>query len=320
MIGIIGSGSWATAIVKILLENKNRKVNWWVRRAEVRDSLQHCGRNPHHLKEVVLDKERIHVDTDLATIVSTSDVLVVAVPSVYMADVLGQLKPETFRGKQLVSAVKGFVTEEQISVSQYIEMHLQMSPDNVCVVSGPSHAEEVAAGQPTFLTAASSNPRLADDIAAALRCSYIHTYVSDDVRGIELCGLTKNIYAIAAGIAAGIGYGDNLLAVLTAAAANELQALMGNAPLSKCISSDLMATCFSRHSRNRQLGEAVAHGTMPADHFAATNMVAEGYFSANILHNLPKSSPSPIADAVYRVLYCGTDPKKEIDCLIQNVL
>ena len=320
MIGVIGSGSWATAIVKILLENKGRRVNWWVRRAEICDSLQHNGRNPHHLKEVILDKERLHVSTDLAAIVAASDMLVVAVPSVYVASVLTQLNPEAYRGKRLVSVVKGFVTEEQTSISQYIEQRLQLPADNICVVSGPSHAEEVAAGQPTFLTIASSNPRLADEMSEALRCSYIHTWVSDDVRGLELCGLTKNVYAVAAGMAAGIGYGDNLIAVLTAAAADELKALVDGTSMSRCLFSDLMVTCFSRHSRNRRLGEAVAHGTTPADHFATTDMVAEGYYSADILHAMAKPSSTPIADAVYRVLYCGTNPKEELDMLIQTVL
>lgn len=320
MIGILGSGSWATAIVKILLEDNSRKVNWWVRRTETCDSIQHTGRNPIHLKEIDLDKDRLNVSTNLSEVVEGSDVLIVAIPSIYVASVLNQLSPKAYQGKQLVSVVKGFVTEKHTSVSYFLRQSMQVSEENICVVSGPSHAEEVACGQPTFLTVASSNLRLAKKIAEELQCNYIHTNISDNVDGLELCGLAKNVYAVAAGMAAGVGYGDNLIAVLTAAAACELKTLVNSNEIPRLFLSDLMVTCFSRHSRNRRLGEAIANGTTPADHFAATGMVAEGYYSAEILHAMPKHQPTPIADAVYRVLYCGTNPKEEIDLLIQTVL
>lgn len=320
MIAVIGSGSWATAIVKILLTDSHRSINWWVRSPEVRDSLATTGRNPRHLTALQLDATRLNVSTDLAAIVATSDTLLLAVPSVYLADTLSLLPVDTYRGKHIVSAVKGYLPQQRLSVSQYLEQHLMIPSDDIAVVSGPSHAEEVAEGKATFLTIASPNRQLANEISNTLSCSYIHTSVSDEVYAIELCGLAKNVYAIAAGIANGLGYGDNLVAVLTTAAAHELQGIIPETTLAFRLLSDLIVTCFSRHSRNRALGEAVAHGVKPDDHFRATGMVAEGYYSAAILHDMPTPCPTTIAEAVYNILYRDADPKQSIDNLIDNIL
>lgn len=317
---MIGSGSWATAIVKILLEDKERTLRWWVRDPEVCDSLSSTGHNPRHLKETQLDTRRIQVDTDLAKVVADSDLLILAVPSVYLAGTLAQLPAEAYRGKRFVSVVKGYIPLHNQSVSQYLERQLAIPSDHICVVSGPSHAEEVAEGKATFLTVASSELRLAHEVASLLSCSYIHTSVSDEVYTIELCGLTKNIYAIAAGVAAGLGYGDNLIAVLTTAAAHELQELLPETTLTFRLLGDLIVTCFSRHSRNRALGEAVARGVKPAEHFRATGMVAEGYYSAALLHDMATPCATPIAEAVYNILYLGADPRKCLNDLIDNNL
>lgn len=319
MIGIIGSGSWATAIVKILLEKPQCTLHWWVRQPSVSDSLHTTGRNPLHLTSTTLDRHRIHVSCDLAAVVAASDTLVLAVPSVYVAQVLDTLPKGALQGKRIVSAVKGYIPDCQLSVTEYLHTVHGLPADALCVVSGPSHAEEVAMEQPTFLTVASSNQLLATEVAELLRCRYIHTLVSDEVHTIELCGLTKNVYAIAAGLAAGLGYGDNLIAVLTTAAAHELQDIFPETRLSFRLLSDLIVTCFSRHSRNRALGEAVAHGTLPDDHFRHTGMVAEGYYSAKVMHLIDKHHATPIAEAVYQVLYCGADPKQTVDQLIDSI-
>lgn len=317
---MIGGGSWATAIVKILLENKQRRINWWVRSREVRDGLATTGRNPHHLASVSLDASRYSVSTDLAEVVAASDTLVLAVPSIYLADTLVQLPSEAYRGKRFVSAVKGYILRQGVSVSRFLQEQLSIGSDRIGVVSGPSHAEEVAEGKATFLTVASCNRQLAEEIASMLSCNYIHTSVSDEVSTIELCGLTKNVYAVAAGLAAGLGYGDNLVAVLTTAAAHELQGILPETTLAFRLLGDLIVTCFSRHSRNRALGEAVARGMQPADYFRSSGMVAEGYYSAAIMHHMTSPCPTPIAEAVYGVLYEGADPREAIENLINNVL
>lgn len=320
MIAMIGSGSWATAIVKILLEDTERTLNWWVRDEEVSNSLSSTGRNPRHLTDVQFDPHRLRVSTDLAAIVADSDLLILAVPSVYLANTLAQLPIESYRGKRFVSVVKGYIPRYNQSISQYLERHLSIPAKNICVVSGPSHAEEVAEEKATFLTVASSRQQLADEVAQTLRCDYIHTSTSNEVYTLELCGLTKNIYAIAAGMAAGMGYGDNLIAVLTTAAAHELQGLLPETTLAFRLLGDLIVTCFSRHSRNRALGEAVAQGIKPEAHFRATGMVAEGYYSAALLHEMATPCATPIAEAVYNILYLNADPKECFQNLIDNNL
>ena len=320
MIAVIGSGSWATAIVKILLEDRHRRLLWWVRSVEVRDSLAATGHNPRHLPNTPLDARRLTVSTDLAAVVDKCDLLIVAVPAVYLPDVMEQLPVDAYRGKRIVSAVKGYVPQYRQSVSQYLERRLAMRAENICVVSGPSHAEEVALGKATFLTVASANRKLADEVASLMACNYIHTSVSDEVVAIELCGLAKNVYAIAAGLAAGLGHGDNLVAMLTTAAAHELQDIIPDTTLAFRLLGDLIVTCFSRHSRNRALGEAVAKGLKPDEYFHSSGMVAEGYYSAAAMHDLPSQKPTPIAETVYNILYRDADPKESINYLIDNIL
>lgn len=319
MIAIIGSGSWATAIVKILLEKPQQTLLWWVRQAVVRDNLSATGHNPLHLPSIQFDTQRITVSCDLSATVAAADTLILAVPSVYVAKVLGELPAGALTGKRIISAIKGYIPDCQMSITEYLHGIHHVSQENLCVVSGPSHAEEVAMEQPTFLTVASTNATLANEVATMLHCRYIHPSVSDEVHTIELCGLTKNVYAIAAGLATGLGYGDNLVAVITTAAAHELQNILPETTLAFRLLSDLIVTCFSRHSRNRALGEAVAHGIDAATHFNTTGMVAEGYYSARIMHDMPKAYPTPIAEAVYQTLYEGADPKETIDHLIDNI-
>ena len=319
MIGVIGSGSWGTAIVKILLEKENREINWWVRSKEVEQSLKKWGRNSHHLSGLHFDKTRIHPSSNITETVSGSDLLIVAVPSAYIASCLEGLDRHAFDQHSIASAVKGYVPETGCSVSQYMQSVWGVKPDRMCVVSGPSHAEEVAAGQCTFLDVASSNTDLATRVADALRCSYVHCSTGSDVATLELCGLGKNVYAIGAGIASALGHGDNLCAVLTAAAAHELQNLTGCITPTFPLLGDLVVTCFSQHSRNRALGQAVVSGIAPEEHFRRTGMVAEGYYSALAMHNMAKNAPTPIAEAIYRILYQCSDPKTEMQYLIDNI-
>ena len=330
MIGIIGSGSWATAIVKILLENAEKRLNWWVRNDDARHSLATRGVNPHHLNNVALDYTRLNLSGDLDTVVSTSDLLLLAVPSAYIGGVLSQLPTDAYQGKRFVSAIKGTIPDCCSSVSHYLEHQMGVDKDMICVVSGPSHAEEVSETMPTFLTVASHNLSFAKEIAAELRCHYCHTSTTDDIEGIEHCVLAKNIYAIAAGVCAGLGYGDNLNAVLTCAAMREIGSQLDkHIPHPSrhmedyCYLGDLMVTCWSGHSRNRHLGVAVASGEKPHDVFARTGSVAEGYYSVKNMHTiyerLGATDNIPIAEAVYRILYEEADPRTEMDYLINNV-
>lgn len=317
---MIGSGSWATALVKILLENRQQTMLWWVRDTAVRDTLATTGCNPRHLPSLTFDPHRLAVSCNLAQVVAAADTLILAVPSAYVDHVMGSLPVEAYTGKRIISAIKGYEPRLGLSISQYAEHQLHVPQSNICVVSGPSHAEEVANQQPTFLSVASSNLLLARETAAMLACDYIHTSVSNEVSTIELCGLTKNVYAIAAGLATGLGYGDNLVAVITTAAAHELQGILPETTLAFRLLSDLLVTCFSHHSRNRALGEAVAKGIAPEDYFHSSGMVAEGYFSARVMHDMRAPRPTPIAEAVYNILHRGADPRQTMDHLIDTAL
>lgn len=330
MIGVIGSGSWATALVKILLEKKDRTLNWWVRNDETRRSIAETGHNSHHLPSLTLDPSRVNLSGELTSVVTDSDVLLLAVPSAYIGNVLSQLPSNTYRGKRFISAIKGTIPDCCMSVSYYLEQQLGIPEENICVVSGPSHAEEVATEMPTFLAVASRNMPFANEVAAMLRGSYCHTSTTDDISGIEHCVLAKNIYAIAAGICQGMGYGDNLNAVLTSAALREISEQLakyipheGRHMEDYCYLGDLMVTCWSHHSRNRALGVAVANGETPQQVFARLGSVAEGYYSVKNMHTIYErygaTDKIPIAEAVYRILYEGSDPKQEMEYLVDNV-
>lgn len=330
MIGMIGSGSWATALVKILLEQANQKVNWWVRNAYVSEGLIATGRNPKHLPNLKLDTSRLNITNDISEVVSNSTHLFLAIPSAYIGDTIEMLPHGAYEGRRFVSAIKGVMPRRKKSVSEFLEQTIGIAPENVCVVSGPSHAEEVATGMPTFLTVASRSRILFEEVEQMLTCSYIHTRHTTDIDGVERCGLGKNIYAIAAGMCQGLGYGDNLNAVLTTAALRETKAMLDTlVPATDierdlaqpCYLGDLMVTCWSQHSRNRRLGEMVALGSTPDEAFAAMGTVAEGYYSVKNLHeiSLQRGMTLPISEAVYRVMYEQSDPRSEIEKLIAHV-
>lgn len=329
MIGVIGSGTWATAIVKILLEQQDRKVNWWVRSEEVRNGIQQNGRNPKYLPDVQLDASRLNLSGDLATVVGDSEYLFLVTPSAYIASVLEQLPKAAYKGKKFVSAIKGVIPDKRVSVSVYLQNMLKIKRSNICVISGPTHAEEASHGMPTFLTMASSSPSLAIEVEQMMQCPYLHTTHTTEIWFLERVGLLKNIYAICAGICQGLGYGDNLNAVMVSSAVRELNKLtrsFGPSTINffeNCHLGDIMVTCWSHHSRNRRLGEAIAKGKPLQEIFDEMGMVAEGYYSAKNFHELGLmtgiTDEMPIAEAVYRILYEDADPKTEIDYLIDNV-
>ena len=329
MIGVIGSGTWATAIVKILLEQEDRTVNWWVRSDEVRKGLLSKGRNPKYLPDVQFDTRRLNISGDLSKVVAESEYLFLVIPSAHIANVLDQLPKAAYKGKKFISAIKGVIPDKRVSVSVYLENMLKIKRNNICVISGPTHAEEASRCMPTFLTMASYSPTLAIEVEQMMRCSYLHTTHTTDIWFLERVGLLKNIYAIGAGICQGLGYGDNLNAVMVSAAMRELGKLTtlfnvaSTNVTENCYLGDLMVTCWSRHSRNRRLGEAIAKGQRLEEIFAEMGMVAEGYYSSKNYHELGmmagRVDEMPIAEAVYRILYEEADPKTEIDNLIDNV-
>lgn len=329
MIGVIGSGSWATAIIKVLLEERQREVCWWVRRDEVREAIARNHRNPSHLSDVVLDTSRIVLSGDLADVVRRCSHLILVIPSAHIASVLDTLPPAAYVGKRFVSAIKGAVPEYSTSVSMYLQTRLGVPAADVCVVSGPTHAEEVVRELPAFLAVASSNMALAEEVRTMLNCSYMRTVTTEDIVAVEIAGLMKNVYAIGAGLCQGVGYGDNLTAVyVTAAYAEMLSMARSVTPGQRhdmalyCYLGDLMVTCWSEHSRNRRLGYLLGK-SHPIDWiFNELGTVPEGYYSAAIVHQYHEALQGtlPLAEAVYRVLYEGSRAQVEMERVISFYL
>ena len=318
MIGVLGSGSWATAIVKILLENKEETINWWVRESEIRESLNNEGYNALYLTEAELDVSRLVISEDINQVVENSDDVFIVIPSAYVAGALGGLSLKTIRKRNWISATKGLVSIKNQTVTQYLKSHFGVDPQRIAVVSGPSHAEEVAQKKLCYLTIASLNQELAHNVESMIHCGFVNTCLSTDVEGIEYATALKNVYAVAMGMVKGAGLGDNLIAVLVSSAVREMSLFLNqNAPSTdRCMDDfvylgDLLVTCYSQYSRNRTFGQMVGHGYSIASAQHEMNMVAEGYYAAECLERLREQSDldMPILQAVYGILYRKVPPR-----------
>lgn len=319
-IAVIGYGSWATAIVKVLCDN-GKHVFWHIRNADILDSVREDGVNCKYLSDVVLPKDRITASDDLDGIVSQCDTIFMVMPAAYVKLFLEPLTV-SLRGKFIISAIKGTVPEEDISVSEYLNARYGIPYSDMGVVCGPTHAEEVSHSRMTYITAACENEEDARAIGSLLSCRYLKVSYSSGVRGTEYAAVLKNVYAIAAGMASGLGYGDNFLAVLVSSCAWEMKAFMEVADpqdttLHRNCLGDLLVTCYSNYSRNRRLGSLIGKGCTVKSALNEMTMVAEGYFAAAGIHNISvKLGVSmPIAEMVYNVLYNKANARKEFKAL-----
>ena len=346
MIGLLGSGSWATAIVKILLEDKKRHINWWVREEDAIPVLMEEKHNPLYLSEAYIDTSRTCISSDIREVVEKSDDIYLVVPSAFVAKALGDMPKEMLQGKRFISAVKGIVLDTNQIITEYLHSHLDIAYDNLCIVSGPSHAEEAARQRLTYLTVASPNRQLADEVRQQLDCTYIRTTYSTDMVGIECAAVLKNIYAVAVGICRGLGYGDNLVAVLISNALQEMTDFMqsmspadgerrpergeqktecGDGRLRRFESfaylGDLLVTCYSQFSRNRTFGTMLGSGYSIKAAQLEMKMVAEGYYSAKGIENIRRQTDLhlPIAETVYGILYEHRSPEKQMRKLLENL-
>ena len=324
-IAVIGGGSWATAIVKILT-NTCSHVYWWVREPEIKEGVERSGRNPLFLSSASLDKEKITISNNLKEIVNQADILVLVVPSAYIYASMEVLTPEDFVGKIVVSAIKGIVPETMQTVTDFIIGKFNVTEDRCCVVCGPSHAEEIAAEKLTYLTAGSCKQELAEHIASIFRCHYVKINTSPDMKGIEFSVVLKNIYAIAGGIFRGFGYGDNLLALLNANSANEmikfLNVVVPNDKRVFCSASylgDFLVTNYSQYSRNRTFGMMVGRGYSVRTAQLEMKMIAEGYYATRCIHEVNKKYQAdiPIIESLYRILYENASVRMETNKLLE---
>ncbi|MEJ6792495.1 MAG: glycerol-3-phosphate dehydrogenase [Lacinutrix sp.] len=315
---VFGSGSWATAIVKMLCENKE-EVGWYMRSVYTKEHLLKEQHNPEYLSSVEFHLEQLKLSNDINEMVAYADVLIFVIPSAFINGELKKLKLE-LKDKIIVSAVKGIVPETGLLLGEHFHEHFNVPFENIVVIAGPCHAEEVALERLSYLTISCADALKAQAVADALSCDYIKTKTSDDIIGTEYAVMLKNIYAIAAGIAHGLGYGDNFQSVLMSNAIREMKRFIKKMHKMKrninnsAYLGDLLVTGYSVFSRNRMFGNMIGKGYTVKSAQMEMSMVAEGYYatkSAFLLNekNLKKTK-LPIITAVYAVLYEGKDAKK----------
>jgi len=329
-IGIIGSGSWATAIASLLTWREQpdaQPIRWWIRRQEALDHILATGHNPHYLRSLTLKRNRLALSSDLNTVVEDSDILILAVPSAHLDTVLEAQPLPTFKDKVVFSAIKGLVSEDHHIPARYLHKVMGVPYDRLGLISGPSHAEEVAREQWTYLTLACPDVRMAESLAGVMANPWLHIRCNDDLFGIELAAVLKNVYAIAAGVSHGLGIGDNFNAVLIASALNETERFLNAVnSTSRDLSSsaylgDLLVTAYSPHSRNRTLGTMVGKGYSVPGALMEMGMVAEGYRSALGINRINQKFgvDMPVAEAVYRILHEQVAPSIEMRILSDRI-
>jgi glycerol-3-phosphate dehydrogenase (NAD(P)+) len=321
-IAVLGGGSWATAIVKMLTENLE-KVNWWMRDEECIAHIQNYHHNPRYIQSIQFNPNKLNMSSDLQSIINDSDIVVVAVPSAFLAKAFDGVEIAGIEKKIIISAVKGVVPEYNQIPAEYFHLNFNVPYDRIGMIAGPCHAEEVAMERLSYLTIACQNQEIAQYVADSLSCRYINTSISDDLFGTELSAILKNVYAVASGICNGLGYGDNFQAVLIAAALRETKEFIDTVHSihrdvkSSAYLGDLLVTAYSQFSRNRNFGSMVGRGYSVKSAQIEMNMVAEGYYAAKGIYEINKKFKvnMPIMDAVYHILYEKISPIMEMRIL-----
>ena len=326
-VGVIGGGSWATAIVKMLCENLDQ-VHWYMRSVYAIEHIKKEGNNPNYLSSVDFDTNKLVLGSKLDAIVSNADWLIFAIPSAFLETELEKLSV-SLDGKIIFSAIKGIVPESGLIVGEHFNKNYNIPFENIGVITGPCHAEEVALERLSYLTLACADAKKARQVSTFLENHYIRTKISDDIIGTEYAAMLKNIYAIAAGIAHGLGYGDNFQSVLMSNAIREMKRFIdGVYKMKRNINNsaylgDLLVTGYSTFSRNRMFGNMIGKGYTVKSAMMEMNMVAEGYYATKSAHllmkKLEKKSKTPIINTVYGILYENKNPKKQLAKLTEKL-
>lgn len=317
-IAVLGSGSWATAIAKMVLE-KSPDLVWYMRRKDAISDFRRLGHNPQYLPSVKFDIDRISFTTDINEAVRLADTLIFVTPSPYFTSHLRKLR-QKLTEKNIVTAIKGIVPEEEMVVSEFFRAVYNVPESQIAVIGGPSHAEEVAMNRLTYLTFGSADEAFSQALARLFASDYVKTKTALDVIGIEYASVLKNVYAIAAGVCSGLGLGDNFQSVLTVNAAQEMDKfLRAIYPIPRNITDsaymgDLLVTSYSNFSRNRIFGTMIGRGYSVKAAQIEMEMIAEGYYGAACMHeiNAHFHVEAPILNAVYAILYEQHSPALEI--------
>jgi len=324
-VAIIGGGSWATALAKIISVNTDH-FNWYIYEKEIIEHIQKHHHNPMYLSSVELNPKKITFFNNSKDAIESSDIILFVVPSAYIKSTLGNHELD-FKGRLLVNAAKGIIPGDNLTVTQYFRKRFKLNNNQVAVLSGPCHAEEVALERLSFLTIGAEKEEDATTIAALIATHYVKTVISSDIVGIEFGAVVKNIYALAAGIAHGLGYGDNFTAVLVSNAIREMERLLAKVfekdrhLFHSVYLGDLLVTAYSQFSRNRTFGGMIGKGYSVKAAMLEMNMVAEGYYASKCIYEINRSQKvnMPIADTVYNILYENASPADEMKILTNKL-
>lgn len=316
--GMIGGGSWATALAKILTDNGNT-IQWWIRNTSTIATLKKRKHNPHYLGAAYFDTQKLILSCNVEEVIEQSDILVIAVPSAYAIDVLSSLPKDIFAGKKIISAIKGILPNTNQLLNEYLSENFNVSIEDYFSVLGPCHAEEVASEKLSYLTFTGVDDVFAAKIADSFHTEYINTNINHDIYGVQYAAVLKNIYALGAGIAHGLEYGDNFLSVYIANCAYEMGGFCKKMVWEKeseeeqksinysasVYLGDLLVTCYSLYSRNRTFGNMIGKGYSVKSAQLELNMVAEGYNASKCIYKTNESvqASMPIATAIYQILW-----------------
>lgn len=321
-ITVVGGGSWATAIIKMLSEG-NAHIRWWMRSKTDADHIKKYHHNPSYLSDVQISPRKVRVCTRIKDALRDSEYVILAVPAAFVSDALQGLQADSFTGKCVISAIKGMIPGDNCLVTDWMEQKFGVPARNLAVIAGPCHAEEVALEKQSYLTIAGQDIECAARVAELLSCRFVMASPIDDIYGVEYCAVMKNIIALACGITHGLGYGDNFQAVLVSNAMQEIRRfvdaiypkhrdLSGSAYL-----GDLLVTAYSPFSRNRTFGSLIGRGYSIQAAQTEMKMIAEGYYAVKSIHavNRKYGVVMPITDMVYNVLYEKASPVSEANAL-----
>ena len=331
--GVIGSGSWGTALVKMLTDN-GLAINWCVRNDGIAKHIIKRRHNPNYLQSVTFDTGLLSLFTNPRQVFSASDHIVVVTPSAYVIQQFSGITAKDLADKKIISAVKGILPQQNLLLNDYLRKRYDFGIEGYYTIMGPCHAEEVAAERLSYLTLSGTRPAATKKIAACFTTPYINTIVNQDIYGVQYAAILKNIYAVAAGMAQGLGYGDNFLSVLIANSADEMAGFLrrvgirnikvgihtaaGTSETRKSPNyaasvylGDLLVTCYSLFSRNRNFGTLIGKGYSVSAAQTDMKMVAEGYNASRSIHNLNMEigADMPIAENIYQVLWKKLSPR-----------
>jgi glycerol-3-phosphate dehydrogenase (NAD(P)+) len=322
-IAIIGSGSWGTALVKILSTQSNHKIRWWFRDPEAVKQLKALKFNPKHLRDVRIPLSKVKPTSNIKKAIREADLIILAIPSAFVNEALENIDPSEFENKWFASAIKGMMPEFNLTVTEYLKKEFNISFNRQAIIAGPCHAEEVALEKQSYLTTASPNHELAEKIAELLSCHFISCKTNSDLLGVEYCSVMKNIVAMASGIVHAQNFGDNFQAVLVSNAVDEIHSFLDKVQpkernlIDSAYLGDILVTAYSQFSRNRTLGTMVGRGYSVRSAMMEMNQIAEGYYGVNSIYKMgiELDINLPIVNFVYHVLYDKISPMIEVQIL-----